>query len=463
MVDSRANTGPSHSRLRGTTSIVLLFMAALLAVTANGAWWATRTIFDTDQFVSTTESTMRQPEVQLALSNRIADAIITRGDMQARISARLPSGLEPLAGPLTEAERTALQQSSLRLLQGPRFQALVDTALRSMHSHIVAILEDNGTAIHAQGTSIVLDLGSVLQNVEQDLSSNGQGALLSQINLPPDAGQIVLVQDAGGFRAASFLAQHRQAIVIGLFAAAVATAALAIVVGNDRRVAVRRAGIALSIAGAFTIIALAIARYPIVSFANDETAAREAFNQFTLVLRWQSVGMLVIGLLIAGIAVLAGDSHIARALRSARHGERDAEAVSELRAARGSLIVGAVLVTALILLAWPEPSTRVYVAAFALALFFVAAVVAFSSDAEWAVSFRRSIGRLWRQRPAPPQDAGPVRTWLVREDRELQLLGLVLAALALLLLPGLTPALVTLIFVAVFAWIGGIEWLATAR
>lgn len=448
-----------HSTARGATSIVLLLMAAWLAVFANASWWATRTVFDTDQFVSTAEATMRQPEVQQALSVRIADAIIVRGDLQARLSQRLPQGLEALAGPLTEAERTILQRASLQLLQSPRFQALVDTALRQTHEHIVNVLEDNGTALRIQGTRIVLDLRELLQNVQQDLQSRGQGALLSQVTLPPDAGQIVLVDHAGGLRAASLLAQHRQALVLSLLVASVVAAAGSVVVAVDRRGALRRAGIALTIAGAISIVALAISRYPIVSFARDKTAARVAFDEFTWLLRAQSLGMIVTGLIIAGLAVLMGDSHVARALRASRRHAPDADAVGELRAARAPLIIGGILVTALLVLAWPQPSGRVYAAAFALIAFFVAAVIALSSQTRWAKSFRAGVGRLWRDRPAPPSDAGPVRTWVVREDRELQLLGLVLAALALLLLPGLTPGLFTLILVAVVAWIGGIEWL----
>ncbi|HEX5480707.1 MAG TPA: hypothetical protein VFY79_13405 [Dehalococcoidia bacterium] len=437
-------------------------MAAWLAVFANASWWVTRTVFDTDQFVSTAESTMRQPEVQQALSVRIADQIIVQGDLQARLAQRLPTGLEALAGPLTEAERSILQRAALTLLQSPRFQALVDRSLRLAHEHIVNVLEDDGTALRIQGTRIVLDLREVLQNVQQDLESRGQGALLLQVTLPPDAGQIVLINHAGGLRAASLLAQHRQALVLSLLAASVAAAAASVVVAVDRRGAIRRAGIALTIAGAVSIVALAISRYPIVSFARDKTAARAAFDEFTWLLRAQSLGMIVGGLIIAGLAVLAGDSHVARALRSSRKSAPGEDAVAELRAARGALVIGGVLVTALVVLAWPEPSGRVYAAAFALIAFFIAALIALSSETNWAKSFRAGIGRFWRDRPAPPSDAGPVRTWVVREDRELQLLGLVLAGLVLLFLPGLTPGLFTLIFVAAIAWIGGIEWLGAA-
>src|SRR3974377_319513 len=153
-------TTSSSSRrtaLRAGTSILLVTLAALIALSTNIAWWATRTVFDTNTFVSTTESTMRQPEVQTALSNRIADAVITRGDIQARLSDRLSGGLQPLAAPLVEAERSVIQRAALRLLQSPRFQALMDRALRNAHSHIIAVLEDRGTILRTEGTALGLD------------------------------------------------------------------------------------------------------------------------------------------------------------------------------------------------------------------------------------------------------------------------------------------------------------------
>jgi hypothetical protein len=448
-----------HTNVRGTASMVLLALFVLLAISANGAWWATRTVFDTDTFVSTSESTMRQPEVQDALSNRIADAVITRGDVQARMSARLPEGLQPLAAPLTEAERSLIQRAALRLLQSPRFQALVDSALRNTHGRLVAVLEDQGSVIRAEGATIVLDLQPVAEDVRQTLANSGHDALLGQTELPPDTGRIVIAEDTGGLRAASLLAQHRRLAVAIFFLAAGAIALLSIAVAVSRRAAVRRVGLALAAAGVVSTFALIGARAAAVPLARDETAARVAFDAFTHELRLQSVAMIAVGLVIAGVAVLAGESHAARAARGWATNRGDVDRVGETRAARWPLIGGSIFIATLLVLAWPQPDARVYsVVAVILAVFIGAVVLASSGDA-WATNARGRIGRVWNQRPEPPRGAGRVRRFVVREDRELELAGIVLAALALLLWPGgLTAARALMTLAVVSIWIMSIEW-----
>jgi hypothetical protein len=442
-----------------TASLILLTVAALLAVSANGAWWATRTVFDTDTFVSTTESTMRQPEVQTALSNRIADEVITRGDVQTRMSDRLPTGLQPLAAPLTEAERTIIQRAALRLLQSPRFQALIDRSLRLAHGRIVGILENRSTIIKAEGTAIVLDLQPLVEDVRQTLASTGHDALLEQVQLPQDSGRIVIAEHAGGLRAASLLAQHRRLVVAIFLAASAAMAVLSIAVAPFRRPAVRRVGLALAAAGVASIFALIAARAFVAPLARDETAARVAFDQFTYVLRLQSVGMIATGLIIAGIAILFGQSHAARAARgwATRHG--DIDRVAETRAGRWPLIGGGIFVTTLLVLAWPQPGARIYAVAAIILIVYIAAVVLASSSQAWAANARGRVADSWNHRPEPPREAGPVRRFVVREDRELELAGIVLAALALLLWPGgLTAARVLMTIALLSIWIMSIEW-----
>src|SRR3974377_1254731 len=93
--------------------------------------------------------------------------------------------------------------------------------------------------------------------------------------------------------------------------------------------------------------------------------------------------MMLTGILIAGIAVLLGNSHAARAARAAAAHSDDGDAVAELGAARGPLIVGGLTVTTLILLAWPQPSARVYGAACLLFVLYAGTVVTLSSTTGW--------------------------------------------------------------------------------
>jgi hypothetical protein len=451
---------------RSLTSGTLLFAAALLAVFANFAGWATRTLFDTDEFVSTSESTMRQPEVQTATSNRIADIVVERGDLHARIVERLPPGLEPVSDALTEAERAVIQRAALRLLQSDAFQELVDRALRRAHSTVVGILEDDDTLIGVNGTSVVLDLQPFADRVKEDLSSQGQGALLANVTLPPDAGRIVLIDDAKGFRAASVLADHRRLIVASILAAGLLSALLSVAVARERRVAVRRLGVALTLGGALSILLIAATRYAVIQFVRDETATRVAFNQFTVMYRWQSLGMMAVGLVVAGLAVLAGNSHAARAIRAVRHRDLGTDAVEELRAARAPMIAVGLVVTSLILLGWPQPGTRVYVTAGLVYAAFVAGILLLTSDAAWARERRAQLQQAWRGgsgSPASGEQGRGARNYLARERRVFEFAGVALAVVTLIALPSLSLATLTLTALLLTAWIASIEWLVAPK
>jgi hypothetical protein len=140
-----------------------------------------------------------------------------------------------------------------------------------------------------------------------------------------------------------------------------------------------------------------------------------------------------------------------------RDGERD-DALTEVREATRGLVVGAVVVAALVLLAWPQRGARVYATTVALLVVYCATLIMLASDAPWAVSLRQRVRRLWSERPAGATEATGARAWLAREMRVLQLGGVILGALVLMFWPGLTLGSFIIIVALMLLWVGSIEY-----
>ena len=128
--------------MRSVAVAVLLGLGALLAFTSNATVWTNRTVFHEDQFVSTVDRTLDDPQVQQQLSVRLSNAIVDRGDLESRIREALPEELRLLAVPLTQTTREVVQRQTLRFLQSDASAAVLDTALRQLHTRVIAFIED---------------------------------------------------------------------------------------------------------------------------------------------------------------------------------------------------------------------------------------------------------------------------------------------------------------------------------
>ena len=90
---------------RSVLVILFLFVGTLLTILANTTVWANRTVFNTDNFVETTNRVLDEEEVQQQLATRLSTALIERGEVEQRLSDRLPEGLSFTARILTATAR----------------------------------------------------------------------------------------------------------------------------------------------------------------------------------------------------------------------------------------------------------------------------------------------------------------------------------------------------------------------
>jgi hypothetical protein len=329
--------------------------------------------------------------------------------------------------------------------------------LRQVHTRIIGLIEDRSTNVQFQGDSIVLDLHAILLQVAQQFGVSDPDGLLARVDLPPDAGQIVLVEDAGYIKTGADIAQRHQTITNATAIATIVTFLLAILVSRSRRATVRTVGYVLIAVGVIASVILFPIRSIAASFAQNPSAAKAAFNELVLNYREQAFVMMLIGLLIAGVAALFGQTALARAVRS---GGRGPGVQAELREAAPALRIGALAVGALVLIAWPDPSRRVYVTAFFLLAVFLAVLWIITTESEWGTSLRERTERAWSRITAEGDTQGSHR-WFAGHAGQLRVLGILVTIAAILFWPSLTFAGFAALVAAGLLYLAAVEWLAT--
>jgi len=451
------NAATGSSAIRTIAVVVLLVLGTVAAFSANATVWANRTVFKTEDFIATANRVMNEPAVQDRLATRLTTRLMASGEVQARLREELPAGTQFLAPVIVEAASDLVHDIILRLLQNDTVQAATDTALTAVHTQLMRFLQDEG-AITIEGNDLVIDLQVILQRAAQELGFSGDRIA----GLPDDAGRVVLVHDAERLTAVRpVLAQHNTiawgavALAIGLFAAA-------ILVARNRRLTVRTVGLLLVLCGLLHLLVLYGLRPIVASFADSPNVANEAFDAFVQTLRVQSLAIVIFGIIVVIGTLLTGESHVARAIRqTARGGGESAGLGGAIRDSAPALRIGGYIAGVLVLAVWPEPTTRVYVTTFALLALYTLGLWVLTGDSAAATSIRRMVAS---STGSFAGDGGRSSTSFAgRNAVMLRAVGIVLALLALILIPNLTFGTVAALVALTLIYLSVVEWLAADR
>jgi hypothetical protein len=495
--------------MRNLLAGMLLLVAALLALLANVGLWIDRTIYSTDGFVSTVDKVFDDEDVQQAVAERFTETLFEQANIEPRVQEALPQGLGFLALPLTSASQDFLTRVSVRVMQEQPLEDVRNRALTGLHEQVIAVIDDDSGALSAQGDELVIDLRPILESVVEDTRLEGAAENIPEVELPEDTeqrirdlglpsdiedqllaevaasqgeedggllGGLELSDDAGQFviKDSAVAWSYRIARygdnfihwVIGLAAGAFV---LSVLVATDRRSMVRNVGIALIIVGTLSLVALVPVRMAAREFAQNEDAALAIINILTEPYRIQSFAMIGFGLIGVGGAVLMGQTRLAVALRgqvrrtaTGAGGEGFAEAVKEHAA---PLRVAGLVTGALLLVAWPDPSTRVYVTVLLLLAAYLGGVWAVSSDSERAQHVRKAVSDGWQRyfagRPEAGEGAGGISGWIVAHAMWLRAIGVLLAVVLLLLWPSVTARSIVAVIALLLAYLAAIDFIGS--
>lgn len=434
-----------RSRWWAVASAVLLTLACVLAPLSVVAVWASAEISDTEQYVATVAPLADDPAVQRAVADQVTAAILTELDVQGltsdaleviaaqddvppRVADALPALAVPIANGFANFTRTQVGN----VLASPEFANVWAQVNRAAHTQVVKLLEGNeGGAVTAQGDTVTLNLGPVIDQVKQRLVAQGFDLAA---NIPTVDRSFVLVQSEAvtraqtGYRLLNTLGFWLPLVTLALFAAGV-------VMAGDRRRALVRGS--LGVVGAMLLLGIGLAVLRL-TYVNEtpgnvltEAAAGQVFDTLVTFLRTGLRAVAVLGLLVALAAFLSGPSSTAvrtraafeRGLGSLRGGAESAGwdsggvGVWTYTHKRG-LRLGVFLAAGLLLVFWTRPTAWVVVwtaLAVALALVLVEFLGRPPRPAADLDALRGPVGQETGTSPASSGPAGPAAPTVPRQ------------------------------------------------
>ncbi|HEY8171439.1 MAG TPA: hypothetical protein VIH21_00005 [Dehalococcoidia bacterium] len=446
---------------------LLLTLAVLSAISANIVVWTNRTIFNTDRFVSTVQPALRDKDVQTVLSQRLSEELFVRGDAEDRIREQLPPRVVFLARPLTVQTQELVARVILNLLATELAGDVSTRLLTDVHSQVMAILDESQTSlVQRQNNEIVIDLRDLLVRAADDLGVGQNADIAQRINIPPDAGRVVIYEGKGNYQWVGNLIQHRNALTAGFVALTLIFFGLAILVSRNHRIGLRNAGFALAAAAIISLVALYVGKEIGSGYARNPDVAREVLDTVLRGLRYQALVMLLIGVVVAAGAALLGPSEVATSLRhaarpsSSADGERARAFNGFVREQQSVLRIAGLAIAAFALVIWPGGSAAVYITIIALLVLYLLAISIIGSDAPWAESARARFDDARTRYLTPASSDAP---WIARHAMLLAATGIVIAVLYLVLTPDLTLRRFVLVLACTLVYLAAIDFFGRAK
>ena len=271
-----------------TTAAALtgLLAAALLPVSIVSVW-VDRVVSDTERYVDTVSP--------LADDDVVKEAAVTELEREALrlvASSRLPvpAGAADLVRPVVQ-----------RAVDSETFRTAWREANRSAHRQLVAVLEDrDGAALDEQGR-VVIDLGSVLDTIAQDLA---RLSLVDPARLPPIRASFA-VMDADELARARRAYDATQTLGFWLPVTCAALALVTLLLARRRLATAARLALAALVLVGVLALLLWLARDAVTADLPQRDVARAVWDVVVAGLWrtiWVAAAILAVATVVAGVA-----------------------------------------------------------------------------------------------------------------------------------------------------------------
>jgi hypothetical protein len=347
-LDRARPRGRVWGAVRRILVVVLVILTALGAVATTTAFWATRTVFDTDRFVAAVAPVAQNPTVQANVATRLTDQLFATLDVEARVRAALPAQAQALAAPITNGVKGFVRDRLQTFLASETFQQVWTGAITVAHQKIVALLRDDldqlPNVVLTSGEvriSLIAALARGLQGLGQDvLNLLGINATIPDFPaeedpqvaidrlstvlgrpLPDDFGQITIMT-VDQLEQLQGTTKQLERLPWVLLLVTIVMLVLALALSPNRRRTLVALGFAVAVA--LFLASRLIDRIDqnlieAVKEGSGQAAVRDMVNNLVGSLRAIGVWVLVIGLIVAIVAFIAGrKSWVEAAGRGAR-------------------------------------------------------------------------------------------------------------------------------------------------
>ncbi|MFI1360758.1 hypothetical protein ACH4TV_45400 [Streptomyces sp. NPDC020898] len=318
-----------HRGLRRTGASVLLLLTLVLAPLAVVAAWVQATVSDTDRYVETVAPLASDPAVQDVVINRLTDRVVENVDVEAVTDSltkvlqdsgappRVVAGADSLAGPLRSAVRSVVDRAVTRVITGDVFQQAWEGANRRSHAAVVNMLTgDSKGAVRAQGDTVSLNVGDVIDQVKQRLVDAG----FEKASAIPDTDKTVTLFHTEKLAKAQDTMRLLDILGTWLPVLTIAIAALTVWTAPSHRLMLVITALGIGVMMVVVLVALAVLRRvyldSVPSSALPPDAAAAIYDTFIRFLRNSTRTLLIIAVITALAAYLYGPGRLARAVRS---------------------------------------------------------------------------------------------------------------------------------------------------
>jgi len=380
---------PARGRWRTPAAALAIVLGCVLAPVSVLGVWGANEVSNTDRYVANVAPLIHDPAMQRAISAKITDQVTSRIDVQALVSqassqlagARLPrlsTLLQSFSGQIAGAVDSLVSSTVAKVVASPAAATAWTQANRLAHAGLVRVLSGNSGAgdssLSLVNGQVVLNLGPLINQVKQDLVARGLtiASRIPAVNATfPLFAAPNLAKAQSGYRLVTTLKWVLPLLTLALLAGGVALA-------RGRRRGLIGAALGLSASMLVLAIALAIARAIYLNSVQSNVlpsdAAAAAFDTLVRFVKQGLRVLLLVGLVVAAGAFLAGPSTAAVATRRGlanaigwlrargdRAGLRAGPAGAWTAAHIRPLRVGAVLLAVLVFIFWGQPTLAVVV------------------------------------------------------------------------------------------------------
>ena len=168
-------------RGRSVAAVACVVIAALLTVPAVAAFWAQRTLNESQRYLDTVGPLVKSPQVQEAIITKVTDAIEKQVDVESILNTVFAGvitdrpRLQLLVGPISSAVDNVIESQVRAFVTSDTFGDLWIAANTRAQQRLVELLrgEPSTGAVSLQGDQVVLDVGTVIDMVKQRLVAQG--------------------------------------------------------------------------------------------------------------------------------------------------------------------------------------------------------------------------------------------------------------------------------------------------
>lgn len=295
----------------------LVALGSLLAFLSVFSIWVERQALNTSDWVETSGQLLQNSKIRSAVADYLVNQLYENVNVEKELKSILPGETKRLAGPAAGGLRQVAGNGAEQILKTSIAQSLWQSANRTAHEQLVAVLEEKNGTLSTENGTVTLNLGSLVTNLANQV---GIGADLAA-KLPPNAGQIEILH-SDQLKTAQNIAVAVKGLALLLSLLTFAAFAGAIYLAREGRwVTILFSGIGLIAAGFAVIVARHIAGGIVVGqlVTNDSVkpAAEATWTIATSLMISIATTVIVVGVLFAIAGWLGSPTGSARASRRA--------------------------------------------------------------------------------------------------------------------------------------------------